>query len=268
MCVQYQLLTTQLCLASSIADLPFDADPPHLSLIPASVTDITFLHIGDIDLPMAAGMLTASLLYLCVCVEGSMNSHHQLLLPALPASLERLRLNSWLHELQAGVWPAGLRALHLGDHYRPLQPHVLPSSLLHLSLANYALPLALDVLPSSLAELHIGSHDHRLPPGELPASLRNFSVGWRFVQPLQMRSLPERLLFLGFGCEMYNTPKLPRLQPGVLPSTLLGIDLADRYDYPLSAGIIPSSVRWVRLWSGYRDEHIEAALPAHAECVW
>ena len=39
--VAYQLRIAQLCTPSSIADLTFDAGPPHLSPIPASVTALS-----------------------------------------------------------------------------------------------------------------------------------------------------------------------------------------------------------------------------------
>ena len=123
-----------------------------------------------------------------------------------------------------------------------------------------------DVLPSSLIELHLGqNYTHPLPPGVLPSSLRRLTLGAAFCQVLQVGSLPEGLLFLSFSP---GPSILPALQPGALPSTLLGIDLTNRCKHPLPAGVIPSSVRWVRLPSRYRCEHIEAVLPAHAEVRW
>ena len=104
----------------------------------------------------------------------------------------------------------------------------------------------------------------------LPSSLRSLVVGGNFWCPLQARSLPEVLLFLCFRSSQLKYPEclLPPLLPGVLRSTLLGVDFSDRYRQPLPAGIIPPSVRWVRLSSRYRDVPIEVVLPAHAEVRW
>ena len=229
-------------------------------------SSLTFLQLGYyFNLPIAPSSLPASLLQLSV--EGPMYDHHQSLLPSLPASLQRLRLNFWPHALQAEGWPAGLKALHLSQLHRPLQPHVLPSTLLYLSLNYVQHPLLPDVFPSSLVELHLGKdcYNHPLTPGVLPSSLRRLTLGGAFCQLLQVGSLPEGLLFLRFNP---GPSILPALQPGVLPSTLLAVDFTNRYKNPLSAGVIPSSVRWVRLPRWYRDGCIEAVLPARAECAW
>ena len=106
----------------------------------------------------------------------------------------------------------------------------------------------------------------------LPSSLRRLHLGCHFCQLLQVGSLPEGLLCLRFGVSTEWVEPLPPLQPGVLPSTLLAIDFADRYIQPLPAGVIPQSVRWVRLPSELRDldddEQIEVVLPPHAELSW
>ena len=201
-----------------------------------------------------------------------MPCHHQTLLPSLPASLERLSLHCWPHPLQAGVWPCGLKALHLGEVEHPLQPHTLPPTLLSLCLDGFYQALLPGMLPSSLVELQVADSDNlRLLPGVLPPSLRSLSLRGAFCQPLQVGSLPEGLLFLRLhpdsDVHLYH-PLQPPLQPGVLPSTLRAIDFTDRQSHPIPAGIIPLSVRWVRLWSRYRDEDIEAVPPAHAECRW
>ena len=135
--------------------------PLQLGSLPST---LTLLQLGDyFDQPIAPGVLPASLLHLCVV--GSMEQHHQLLQQSLPASLERLRLCSWPHALQAGVWPAGLKALHLGRFDHPLQPHVLPASLLYLSFDCFRHPLLADVLSSSLIELDLGGwYNDPLPP--------------------------------------------------------------------------------------------------------
>ena len=240
-----------------------EQNPPlQLHCLPST---LTFLHLGPrFDQPIAPGVLRASLRYMSVA--GPLQHHHQLLQGSLPASLERLKLTHWPHPLEAGVWPAGLKALHVGGFSHSLQPHVLPSSLLYLCFTSFHQPLLPDVLPSALVELHLGDrYDYPLLPGALPRSVRRFTLGSGFSQQLQARSLPEELLFLRF---IPGPNNLPPLQPGVLPSTLLGVDLTDRHTHPLPAGVIPSSVRWVRLYSRYRHEHVEAVLPAQAECVW
>ena len=91
-----------------------------------------------------------------------------------------------------------------------------------------------------------------------------------------MGSLPEGLLFLRFGPEQTEYDEktwLPPLLPGVLPSTLLAVDFTDRSREPLPAGVIPRSVRWVRLWSRYWYRHgdlsdVEVPLPPCAQLEW
>ena len=67
----------------------------------------------ELDQRLGPGVLPASLLYLSVTAR--IKHHHQLLLPSLPASLERLKLYSWPRPLQAGALPPQLKALHLGE---------------------------------------------------------------------------------------------------------------------------------------------------------
>ena len=98
----------------------------------------------------------------------------------------------------------------------------------------------------------------------VPSSLRRLTLGKWFRQPLQVGSLPEGLLFLCFQPHKPPSLLLP-LQPGVLQSTLLSLDLSNRHLHLLPAGIIPSGVRWLCLSERYPAENIEAALPPHAE---
>ena len=213
----------QVLLLSSAYNRPF---PPES--LPSSPTLLQLGH--DFDQPIAARELPASLLLLCM--KGPMHDYHELLLPSLPASLERLILGCWPRPLKAGVRPAGLKALHLGELDRPLQPHVLPPSPLYLSFDRFRHPLLPDVLPSSLIELHFGHFfGQPLLPGTLPSSLRRLTLGTAFRLQLQVGSLPEGLLFLRFmPYDMCDRPShLPAVWGRVLPSTLLGIDLANRY---------------------------------------
>ena len=239
----------------------------HQPLQPGSLPSaLTFLQLGHrFDQPLAPGVLPASLLYLCLA--GDVRDH-ALLQRALPASLERLRLNWWSHPLQPGLWPPGLKALHLGRLSRPLVPHVLPSSLLYLSLHHHEHPLLPHALPSSLVELDLDGYDQPLPPGVLPSSVRRLMWGGAFRQALQVGSLPEGLLSLAFHPRGAGGARLPPLLPGVLPSTLLSVDFADRYEHPLPANIIPPSVRWIRLSISYRDARVEAVLPPCAVRCW
>ena len=222
------LLPTGLCA------LVFNDAYKH-PLQPGSLpSTLTFLHLGySFGQPIAPGVLPASLVYLSV--NGAMHQHHELLLQSLPASLQRLRLSLWLHPLQAEGWPPRLTVLHLGGFSHPLQPHVLPSSLLHLSFEYSSPPLLPDVLPSCLVELHLSdTYRHTLLPGVLPSCLRRLTVRGAFRHPLQVGSLPDGLLFLRFdSLPSASLCPLPRLHPGVLPSTLLGIDFQDRYARPL-----------------------------------
>ena len=229
---------------------------------------LTFAHFGwRFQQPLTPGLLPASLLAL------SISAPHcpPLVKGSLPASLERLRLSvHWSPPLEVGVLPRTLKALHLGGDGGSLQPAVLPPSLLFLSFEWHQHPLLPNVLPSSLVHLRLGAaYNHPLPPGVLPSSLRVLSLGDAFCQPLQVGSLPEGLLFFRLEPQgLARTSSLfAPLHPGVLPSTLLGIDLADRCERPIPAGVFPSGVRWIRLSTRYRDQHIEAALPPHAECT-
>ena len=109
-----------------------------------------------------------------------------------------------------------------------------------------------------------------MPPAVLPTGLRRLTVSNRYRRPLQLGSLPDGLRFLECGRQLIDSDlMLPPLPPRVLlPSTPLGLDLSDRYFHPLLPGVIPCSVRWLRLSSAYRDEGIEVVLPTDAEVVW
>ena len=209
-------------------------------------------------------MLPASLLYLSV--DRNIEDHH-----ARVAAVAACIAGTAQHPLQVGAWPPALRALHLHSASSSLQPHALPPSLLYLALDFFTQPLLPDVPPSSLVELHLDDSFNRpLPTSALPSSLRTLSVGGEFSHPLQAELLPEGLLFLCFRSSQLKYPEclLPPLLPGVLRSTLLGVDFSDRYRQPLPAGITPPSVRRVWLWRQYRDQRVDVVLPAHVERVW
>ena len=228
---------------------------------------LTFLQLAwSFEQQLLPGVLPASLLYLSLPYY-----RHRLLPGSLPASLERLRLGHWSPPVGVGVLPAGLKALHLGNVNDSLQPHVLPPSLLYLSFGASFNQLCLpNVLPCSLVELHFGHcYNQPTPAGVLPSSLRRLTLGSDFSQQLEVGALPEGLLFLRAEPDSRYPPSLlAPFQPGVLPSTLLGLDLSNRCVAPLPSDVIPLSVRWVRLSSKYRDERIEAVLPPLAECRW
>ena len=182
---------------------------------------------------------------------------------ALPASLERLILRSESLPRSAVVLPPSLRALQLSDVEEPLLPHAVPSSLLYLCLHNYSHAIVANTLPANLIDLNMGPYSYvpPLPPGVLPSSLRDLSVS-ALAEPLRRGALPEGLLFLRLRLHHESCPALP---PGSLPSTLLGLDLGNPYRHPVSAGVVPHSVQWVRLGPWYRDGRIEAVLPEHTE---
>ena len=124
------------------------------------------------------------------------------------------------------------------------------------------------MLPCSLVELYLRDRYKHLPSGVLPSSLLWLTPGGAFCQPLQVGTLAEGLLFLRDRREDYNGSRVPRSQPSVLPSTLLGVDFTDRYNHPMPAGAIPSSVCWVRLPHWYQYGRIDAVLLAHAMGRW
>ena len=238
-------------------------------------SSLTFLQLGAMfDQPLAPGILPASLRCLSM-VAG--HYHHRLVQGSLPASLERLSLWHWSQPLEVEVLPPRLKTLHLHGFNHPLERHVLPLSLLFLSLDSFSKDIRPGHLPPSLVELRLGWRpspvEHRpgrfhrpLHAGALPASLRRLTMSNGLHQRLQLRSLPEGLLFFRFNCQWPASQ--PPLQPGVLPSTLLGIDFANFYHHPLPAGVVPSAVQWIRLSSRYRDERIEAVLSPYTEVRW
>ena len=235
-------------------------------LLPGSLpSTLTYLQLGaTFNQPFLPGVLPASLVYL------SLPNNHRapLVKGTLPESLERLGLWGCSGPQDMLALPAGLKALHLGCFTHPPQPHSLPPSLQYLSFNKFDHPLTAGCLPSSLVDLDLGfNFNQPLPPGLLPPSLRRLTLGYQSGQALQAGSLPEGLLFLRFYPGWLGFVA-PPFQPEVLPSTLLGIDFTSRYEHPLPAGFIPSSVRWIRLSSRYRDERIEAVLPPGAKRMW
>ena len=94
-----------------------------------------------------------------------------------------------------------------------------------------------------------------LLPGILPHGLRSLLYSGEWQRPLQP-ALPPRhpaLLPRRAGAEH-------QLQPAV--------DFSNRCLQPLHAGVLSSSLRWVRVWSRYRDERIKVVLPPKAQLKW
>ena len=246
----------------------------NMPLWPGSLpSTLTYLQLpNSYSELLPPGVLPDSLLHLTVGEH-----RRQLLVPgSLPASLERLCVDV-SSPLIVDLSSTRLKALDVRGSDVELPPHSLPATLLRLSLNRFNAPLLLHALPSALVELRLGDlYNHPLPPGVLPPSLRALKLGPHFARPLQLGSLPEGLLFLRFvpwSWGSYAEKSYgPTLLPGVLPSTLLGLDLSNRYAKPLPLGVIPSGVRWVRLdGSRYRGEQElgkRVILPPQAELVW
>ena len=237
-------------------------------------SSLSFLQFGrEFNQPVEPGVLPASLLSLSFTCGYHTGFHQPLVKGSLPPSLERLSLSgAGSQQLRVGVLPPSLRVLHLAGFNEPLRPGVLPASLQFLCFESFDQPLLPSGLPSSLVELRLGDrYNQALPPGVLPSSLRRLSVGsgFSYRQQLLPGSLPAGLQFLRFLPNDSTKKLLRRLEPGVLPSTLLGIDFSNRCIQPLPAGIIPPAVRWIRLSSRYRDPlDVQAVLPPLAECTF
>ena len=237
------------------------------AFLPGSLPDtLTYLQTGrSFSVPIAPGTLPSSLLYLSL--DSSWN---QPLEPGvLPDTLQYLYISACqTHPLQAGVLPASLLSLTLStDCDQPLLPGVLPQSLLHLSIeTRLDQTLEPGVLPSSLTSLRFGNQfDNPLLEGMLPASLRRLWLSPDFNQRLLPGQLNDGLLYLFFvpGSGTYEQ----QLEPGVLPSSLVALDLSDRYRRELREGVVPASVRWIGLHRCYETK-VKAVLPAGVERFW
>ena len=246
--------------------LQFNHAYNHTLQVGSLPSSLTWLQFGrQFNQPLAPGVLPPSLLHLAFFYAYT----QPLVQGALPHSLERLCLNQlWSHPVEVGILPPRLKALDMGGFNLPLQPNVLPTSLLHLTFGYFDQPLLAGVLPTSLASLRLGNRfTHPLLPGVLPASLRQLIVASTFCHSLEVGSLPEGLLMLHFDPTESNE-KLPPLQVGVLPSTLLDLSLSNRHDHPLPAGVIPPGVQLLELSSVYQEGGVQAVLPPGAQLSW
>ena len=81
----------------------------------------------------------------------------------------------------------------------------------------------------------LGCLQCRLPPGLLPCGLRVLQLSCSFNRPLEPGSLPSSLTYLEFDDD-FDQP----LPAGVLPASLLHLTLARHYRHPLGQGSLPS----------------------------
>ena len=126
-----------------------------------------------------------------------------------------------------------------------------------------------DVLPPSLVELDLGDcYDHPMLT-RCAALIPAHAEAWAGGSVSRCRWGRCRRGCSSFGFRPSpDDSNFPLLQPGVLPSTLLAIDFSDRYGESIPAGVIPSSVRWMRLPAWCADGDIEVVLPARVVVVW
>ena len=165
-------------------------------------------------------------------------------------------------------WPDHIAASAL------TQQRSLASSFPDVSIPSLAIIAAGGVAVPALPLRRFSEKAHLFFQASSPPSLPSLRLGKRFGQSLQHTSLPQGLLYLRFiPFDISRLPVLPPLLPGVLPpSTLLSLDLSDRcHGEQQLAGVLPSSLRWLRLPESFGRPDIEAVLSSHAphaHCDW
>ena len=246
---------------------------PVVSPLPAYVRTVV-VHDNGFSLPIAHGVL--------------------------PAELEQLRLESctsWNHSL-AGVFPADsrLRELHIKGAFNQSLRSVLPSAslaVLNLTGSNFNHPLDELQLPN-LTALSLGGRvaagfdvsilagslrglpslrlldlssacafNHEIPLGALSDSkhLTSLSLPQTYSQPLLPGVLPQSLRQLRLGGGDVE------LHVGCLPDELLSLVVGDckdadcRFNQPLPAGLLPTSLTELYLVSRHFNQPLDTAFP-------
>jgi len=170
-------------------------------------------------------------------------------------------------QLQPGVLPHALVSLHLTGEFNtrsPIAADVLPPTLQRLEVDEWKLPLSDLAMPTSLLHLrlHMLNHD-TIHPNTLPPNLLTLRLEGFFDQPHPIGAdvLPATLRSLHLmGC--YSQPFTYRTF--VALRQLEELQLSHHYRHTLQPGVLPSSLRVLRL--GTVGEPVgEGALPAGLE---
>ena len=151
-----------------------------------------------------------------------------------------------------------------GAFSQPLTPGALPHGLRYLQLNNrYDQPFQQGSLPSTLEVLQLGRRfSHQLQPGHLPASLTHlifapvsYNRHYHYDKPLLAGVLPAGLKRLQMGSARSH------IHPGALPPQLEQLSFGSSNNQPVPPGLIPSSVRFLRLSGGIVEPLQAGSIP-------
>lgn len=230
---------------------------------------LVYLHFGDrFNQPIHAGVLPCSL----TSLKFGYSFNQPISLGVLPSALQNLYFGSrFEHPLAAGCLPPSLTKLHLGDFFNEsIENLKFPSSLTKLNLSkHYDLPLSnneISFLPSGLQQLDIGYDFNQLISSKtfpttltsltlccpfktmeesiLPSSLIQLRIS-RIFHKNMFKSTPQ-LQFLIFQTAWNDLGLIP-LEPGMLPNSLLALDLGTYCSTPLVPGLFPSRLLTLKM---------------------
>ena len=219
--------------------------------IPATVH---FLQLDYYTCPLLPHVLPASLLHF---VWNSLT--HPLPQDVLPPGLETMQcgqLFHMIHPLVEHSLPPSLRSFQANSSYhQSLFSGLFPSGLLHLGMwLDYDLVPAVQVLPQCLVTLQLEWRMSRnegkqemeaFEVGFLPPSIRDLHLGF-FTRRLLPGCLHEGLHFLRLQ-DTRPAVHVHSLGAGILPSTLIALDLSGMSHPSIDTLSSPSGLRHLKL---------------------
>ncbi|KAF2070051.1 hypothetical protein CYY_008633 [Polysphondylium violaceum] len=150
-----------------------------------------------------------------------------------------------LNCLPLGQLSQTLTRLELINIKGTIKPHYLPHSLTHLHMGNtYKTQLEPNVLPPNLTFLHMGGYDKEIGIDLIPSTVTRLEFGWEFDSYLPPGSLPSSLVTLIFNDRTVMAPAKfnQPLDQGLLPSTLKTLRLGSQFDQELNENVLPNSI--------------------------
>lgn len=169
-------------------------------------------------------------------------ANHPIQPGCLPASLQKLTLDTYSENLSAGVLPESLRELHLLGFYKELGEH-LPRQLEVLRMPTYCGWPDASTIPETVKVLDISNLRTPTYTGQgvsvLPPQLRELVIrgeAQQFILPNGLSAFPPTLTLLKITMDLTQT-----LLPGTLPASLRTLYL-QTVDAPLVAGSLPEGL--------------------------
>ncbi len=171
--------------------------------------------------------------------------------------------------LQKGVIPNSVKILKLGKSFNQhLKVGDLPDGLEAIDFGfSFNKPLNINIIPNTVKTIVLSNNFNQiLKKGDIPEGVESLYFN-TYTMTLQKDVLPSTLLLLDFGYHYNSNDEYPIINEDVLPFGIKELRMCGNYYHVLKKGVIPNSVRKLRIGYGLTKVFTECFFPESINCL-